>query len=73
MEKGGNMPAVLNAANEIAVQAFLDGKLSFNQISEVNEEMINQQAFISEPELENYFETTKKCFADTEAYISKHT
>lgn len=73
MEKGGNMPAVLNAANEIAVQAFLDGKLSFNQISEVNEEMINQQAFISKPELENYFETTKKCFADTEAYISKHT
>jgi 1-deoxy-D-xylulose-5-phosphate reductoisomerase len=73
MEKGGNLPAILNAANEVAVQAFLDGKWPFYRIPELVEEMMNYQIFISKPDLQTYFETTKKCFADSEAYIRKHT
>ena len=72
MEKGGNMPAILNAANEIAVKAFLNRKWPFYRIPEVVEEMMNSQNFISTPKLETYFETTNKCFADSEAYIRKH-
>ncbi|HEX8368492.1 MAG TPA: 1-deoxy-D-xylulose-5-phosphate reductoisomerase [Pyrinomonadaceae bacterium] len=39
---GGSMPAVLNAANEIAVQAFLDGKIRLSEISQVNESVMNK-------------------------------
>ncbi len=73
MEKGGNMPAILNAANEVAVQAFLNRKWPFYRIPELVEEMMNHQIYISKPDLETYFETTKICFADSEAYIRKHT
>ena len=73
MKQGGNMPAILNAANEVAVQSFLNGKWPFYRISELVEEMMNQQNFISKPDLETYFETTQKCFAESEAYIRKHT
>jgi 1-deoxy-D-xylulose-5-phosphate reductoisomerase len=72
MEKGGNMPAILNAANEVAVQAFLNRKWPFYRIPELVEEMMSRQAFVSTPDLETYFETTNKCFADSEAYIRKH-
>lgn len=73
MEKGGNMPAILNAANEVAVQAFLNKEWPFYRIPELVEEMMSYQNFISTPDLETYFETTKKCFADSRAYIRKHT
>lgn len=39
---GGTMPAVLNAANEIAVQAFLDGKIRLSDISRINEAVMNE-------------------------------
>jgi 1-deoxy-D-xylulose-5-phosphate reductoisomerase len=39
---GGTMPAVLNAANEIAVQAFLDGKIGLSEISQINEFVMNE-------------------------------
>jgi 1-deoxy-D-xylulose-5-phosphate reductoisomerase len=39
---GGTMPAVLNAANEIAVQAFLDGKIGLSEISQINESVMNE-------------------------------
>jgi len=73
MEKGGNMPAILNAANEVAVQSFLNGNWPFYRIPELVEEMMNIQNFISKADLEIYYETTKKCFADSEAYIRKNT
>jgi len=73
MEKGGNLPAILSAANEVAVQEFLNGRWPFYRIPELVEEMMNHQLFISEPDLQTYYETTKKCFADSEAYIRKHT
>jgi len=36
------MPAVLNAANEVAVQAFLDGKIGLSDIAAVNESVMNE-------------------------------
>jgi len=41
LEKGGTMPAVLNAANEVAVQAFLDGKIRLSDVAKVNEAVMN--------------------------------
>src|SRR5258706_11732372 len=37
LREGGTMPAVLNAANETAVQAFLDGKIKLSEIAQINE------------------------------------
>jgi 1-deoxy-D-xylulose-5-phosphate reductoisomerase len=41
LERGGNAPAVLNAANEVAVEAFLDGRLAFTRIPEVIEQTLS--------------------------------
>lgn len=57
LNKGGNIPAALNAANEITVQAFLDEAITFNQISEYNEFAINQINKIDDPSLEQIIET----------------
>jgi len=72
IEKGGNLPAILNAANEVAVQAFLEHKWPFYRIPELVEEMMAVQPYILNANLEIYLETTKKCFADSWAYIRKH-
>lgn len=42
LKAGGTMPAALNAANEVAVQAFLDGKIGLDQIAEVNAAVIDE-------------------------------
>jgi 1-deoxy-D-xylulose-5-phosphate reductoisomerase len=42
LRTGGTMPAVLNAANEVAVQAFLDGKIGLSDIAAVNESVMNE-------------------------------
>jgi 1-deoxy-D-xylulose-5-phosphate reductoisomerase len=42
LEKGGTMPAVLNAANEIAVKAFLDGKIRLSEIPKIIENVMNE-------------------------------
>ena len=57
MIKGGNSPCILNAANEIAVEAFLKEQISFLQISEVIEECLAKVSFIKNPALEDYFKT----------------
>jgi 1-deoxy-D-xylulose-5-phosphate reductoisomerase len=60
MEKGGNMPCILNAANEVVVEAFLKDKIGFLQMSEVIEKCMEQMDFIAEPTLNNYLETDKQ-------------
>jgi len=49
LEAGGAAPCVLNAANELAVQAFLDGQIRFTAIAEVNERVLEQQAATPAP------------------------
>lgn len=60
MHRGGNMPCVLNAANEIAVQAFLQGRCSFTAMSDLIETTMSKMAFISAPTLDDYVETDRE-------------
>jgi 1-deoxy-D-xylulose-5-phosphate reductoisomerase len=55
--KGGNMPCILNAANEIAVFAFLRNRIGFLDITELVEQTMQKIAFIERPTLAEYFET----------------
>ena len=50
---GGSMPAVLNAANEIAVDAFLNKKINFIQIPQILEQVMNDHKAISDPDLDS--------------------
>ena len=59
IETGGNFACVLNAANEITNKAFLDGKISFLEIGDINEKTLEKTEFISNPTLEDYIETNK--------------
>jgi 1-deoxy-D-xylulose-5-phosphate reductoisomerase len=57
LKAGGNKPCVLNAANEIAVWAFLKNRIGFLDITAVVEKTMNKIAFIEKPTLDEYFET----------------
>ena len=57
LNKGGNLPAVMNAANEIAVFAFLRNRLNFLDMTDVIEKTMNKISFIQEPTMEEYFES----------------
>ena len=57
LEKGGNMPCILNAANEIAVWAFLNNRIGFLDITAVIEKAMEKISFIEKPNLLDYFET----------------
>ena len=59
LRKGGNMPAILNAANEIVVEAFLKDKIGFLQMSDVIEQCMAEINFIEKPQLADYLETDK--------------
>ena len=60
IEKGGNTPAVMNAANEVAVQAFLDGRIRFTQIADIIAKAMNTFSYIKNPSLEDYFMTDRE-------------
>ena len=57
IEKGGNAPAIMNAANEVAVEAFLKEKIKFIEIGNIIEKAFNTFAFVEKPSLEDYFKT----------------
>jgi 1-deoxy-D-xylulose-5-phosphate reductoisomerase len=54
LEKGGNSACVLNAANEITVQAFLEDKIDFLDIARINEATMQQASFSANPTLKDY-------------------
>lgn len=60
IEKGGNMPCIMNAANEIAVEEFLKGNLSFLDIPVMIEKAMKHSSFITNPSLEDYFSTDEE-------------
>lgn len=55
--KGGNMPCILNAANEIAVFAFLRNRIGFLDMTEMVEQTMAKVHFIEQPTLQEYFDT----------------
>ncbi len=60
MERGGNIPCVLNAANEIAVEKFLKEEIGFLEISDIIEESLARAIYIAEPSLDDYINTDKE-------------
>jgi len=57
IDKGGNTPCILNAANEIAVAEFLQDNIGFLEISDVIAACMQKVSYISEPELDDYINT----------------
>jgi 1-deoxy-D-xylulose-5-phosphate reductoisomerase len=57
LNKGGNLPCVMNAANELAVYAFLKNRIGFLEITEIVEKTMDKIPFIEEPTLEEYFDS----------------
>ena len=57
--KGGNMPCILNAANEVAVDAFLKDEIGFLQMSDLLANCMAQGTFLASPSLEDYVNTDK--------------
>ena len=57
LDQGGNMACILNAANEIAVDAFLKEQIGFLQMSDLLEQCMSHGTFLGQPTLEDYIET----------------
>ncbi|MEI6695797.1 MAG: 1-deoxy-D-xylulose-5-phosphate reductoisomerase [Bacteroidota bacterium] len=57
MQQNGNMPCILNAANEVVVQAFLQDKIGFLQMADVIEACMQHISFVAAPNLEDYIQT----------------
>jgi len=57
LTKGGNLPCILNAANEVAVDAFLQSRVGFLEMSEMIENCMEKISFIINPTLEDYLMT----------------
>ena len=60
LDKGGNMPCIVNAANEIANRAFIDDKISFQRISEIIEQAMSHVTYSADSSLETYLLTDKE-------------
>lgn len=70
MEKGGNMPCILNAANEIVVAEFLKDKIGFLQMSDIIEEVMANAHFVAKPTYDDYVATDEAVRALTSSFIS---
>ena len=57
LNKGGNLPCVMNAANEIAVYAFLKNRIGFLEMTDLIEKTMEHVAFIEKPTLDEYIES----------------
>jgi len=71
--KGGNMPCILNAANEIAVAAFLEDKIGFLAMSEVIEKTMEQVPFIASPNLDDYMQTDAEARAKAKDILTHNS
>ncbi len=71
MEKGGNAPCVMNAANEIVVQAFLQNKVGFLEMSEMIEKTMEKISFIEKATLEDYEQSDKEARILAAEFVKK--
>lgn len=70
LKRGGNIPCALNAANEVVVEAFLNERIGFLEMSEVIETCLDKISLISSPNYEDYVETDKETRIRTLEYIN---
>ena len=57
MNRGGNIPCVLNAANEVVNEAFRKDRCSYLQMAEIVDKTMQQATFDKNPSLDTYFQT----------------
>ncbi len=57
LERGGNATCIMNAANEVAVQAFLEDKIRFADIPDIISETMSRSTFIKKPSIEDIYST----------------
>ena len=69
MDRGGNMPCILNAANEIVVAEFLKDKIGFLQMSDIIEEVMAKAHFVAKPTYDDYVATDEAVRALTSSFI----
>ncbi|MFW5792693.1 MAG: 1-deoxy-D-xylulose-5-phosphate reductoisomerase [Bacteroidota bacterium] len=72
LEKAGNMPCILNAANEVVVEAFLNEKISFHIMPDIIEQSMMKIPFIQNPVYEDFLETDKETRIFTDKLLSKY-
>ena len=72
LSKGGNMACMLNAANEIAVDAFLKDKIGFLAMSDLVEDSMTKGTFLAQPSLEDYIETDKLTRIHAQNWVKTH-
>lgn len=71
LKKGGNMPCVMNAANELAVAAFLSGKIGFIQMPDVVENALENIQYLSAPDLGALEESDKEAREMAQTFIKR--
>ena len=71
LRKGGNMACIMNAANEAAVEAFLQERIGFYDITDVVQECMAGADFVADPDLETIFEANDAAFAHAKEIISR--
>ncbi|WP_113634698.1 1-deoxy-D-xylulose-5-phosphate reductoisomerase [Nubsella zeaxanthinifaciens] len=71
MVKGGNMPCIINAANEIVVEAFLKDKIGFLEMSDVIEQCMEESKFVTTPTLTDYIECDINARALAQQLVTK--
>jgi 1-deoxy-D-xylulose-5-phosphate reductoisomerase len=69
LAQGGNAPCVLNAANEVAVAAFLRDEIGFLEMPDLIEDTLGKVAFIAQPKLDDYVETDREARIISEKLI----
>lgn len=62
MERGGNIPTVFNAANERAVELFLNRKISYLEITDIIQAAMEHSSFVEQPNLEQILETEQEAY-----------
>jgi 1-deoxy-D-xylulose-5-phosphate reductoisomerase len=71
LRTGGNMPCILNAANEIVVDAFLQDRLRFLEMPEVIEKVMEMATFVPDPDLEDFQRSDEEARELTREIVGK--
>jgi 1-deoxy-D-xylulose-5-phosphate reductoisomerase len=71
-EAGNSAPAMLNAANEVAVAAFLDGRVRYLEIASIIEEVLNLEPVVVVNDLDAVFTADAKARVLAEQWLSRH-
>ena len=73
LREGGNMPCIMNAANEAAVEAFLQGRIGFYGITDTVRSCMECVDFVVSPDIDTIFETNRAALEAAKAYIDKNS